>query len=553
MNKLVLALLCLFSLSIFSQTENKGNPKSWDLNLKANINTNDLGAINLKKIMAEDVKNDGDKDKPFRIGVPIKANYNLTNSGVWNTLENGDRIWRLNLSSKDALNLSVNFSDFFMPKGAYLQLYNDDKTDLIGAYTSKNNNSENMLGSWFVKGDTIWLEYYEPKSVIGQGRLEISDVIHVYRFEGQHEFTKNTKLNESGACNQDVDCPVGADFDATKDIVKHAVAFFSMGNGYICSGTLINNTNNDKTPYFLTANHCFADGNGSPSNPALYSMRFNWITSGTPRCGVTTNTSAGPTNQVMYGATLKAKHTLADFMLVQLNNSVPSYWDIQFAGWDRSDTTPSFEVGIHHPSGDIMKVCRNNDSAIATTTSGVPIWVIGGTSFGGGNGWELGVTEGGSSGSALFDQNGRIIGQLWAGSAACVGTNDNNEIDYYGRISSSWTGGGTSTTRLSDWLDPSNTGDLTTDTLSVTAAVDQYGLARNIEMYPNPTKGILNFELNSNLDYSYSLFDVLGKEVLSDKLTPTLDISNLKSNIYFIKIHNNTNNTTTVNKIILSK
>ena len=51
--------------------------------------------------------------------------------------------------------------------------------------------------------------------------------------------------------------------------------------------------------------------------------------------------------------------------------------------------------------------------------------------------WDEGVTEPGSSGSPLFDQNGRIIGQLYGGSAACQGTSANG-YDYYGRLGVSW-------------------------------------------------------------------------------------------------------------------
>jgi hypothetical protein len=73
--------------------------------------------------------------------------------------------------------------------------------------------------------------------------------------------------------------------------------------------------------------------------------------------------------------------------------------------------------------------------------------------------WDLGTTEPGSSGSPLFDQNHRIIGQLHGGYAAC----GNNESDWYGRFYTSWTGGGSSSNRLSNWLDPLNTGQLTLD------------------------------------------------------------------------------------------
>ena len=68
--------------------------------------------------------------------------------------------------------------------------------------------------------------------------------------------------------------------------------------------------------------------------------------------------------------------------------------------------------------------------------------------------WDLGTTEPGSSGSPLFDQNHRIIGQLHGGYAAC----GNDDSDWYGRFFTSWTGGGSPTNRLSDWLDPISTG-----------------------------------------------------------------------------------------------
>ena len=61
--------------------------------------------------------------------------------------------------------------------------------------------------------------------------------------------------------------------------------------------------------------------------------------------------------------------------------------------------------------------------------------------------WEDGVTEPGSSGSPSFDQNHRIIGQLYGGAAACSGSVNNGAYDYYGRMDVSWGVGlsGTST------------------------------------------------------------------------------------------------------------
>ncbi len=59
-------------------------------------------------------------------------------------------------------------------------------------------------------------------------------------------------------------------FRRKKDINKKAVALIVVNNSYWCSGSLVNNTSNDGTPYFLTANHCY-------SNPSQWAFMFNWI------------------------------------------------------------------------------------------------------------------------------------------------------------------------------------------------------------------------------------------------------------------------------------
>lgn len=71
--------------------------------------------------------------------------------------------------------------------------------------------------------------------------------------------------------------------------------------------------------------------------------------------------------------------------------------------------------------------------------------------------WDFGITEGGSSGSGLFDANRRLIGQLLGGSSDC----NTPGSDVYGKLSKSWTGTGANRRRLSNWLDPGNTGATT--------------------------------------------------------------------------------------------
>jgi hypothetical protein len=458
MKKLLLFFVFCYSATLISQVTNEGEPASWGFAKKSGLEMISLPQIDLQKIKAEDDINDKIQTIPYRVGISNKVNYGLENSGTWTDLANGDRIWRIFFSSKDAVHLSVNFDNSYLPKGANIYLYNDDRTDLLGAYTHTSNNEKQKFGTWFVKGDKLWVEYFEPKKVKGQSKLNISSVIHGYRIGHTYQkgyFNEFQKINESGDCNHDVDCPIGADFEAQKDLLKKSVALLFMGNGYICSGALVNNTAEDKMPYFLSANHCYTDPDGADSDPASYSMRFNWI-SPNPVCGDVTESTTSSFNTTSGGSELIARNAASDVMLVKLINDIPDNWDVTYAGWDKTDADPIFQVGIHHPSGDIMKVSRDDDVAEKRINNGAETWEV--TAAGGG--WEIGVTEGGSSGSPLFDQNGRVIGQLFGGGAACTGTNDNGAFDFYGRFAVSWDANpGTTTpaTRLRDWLDPLGT------------------------------------------------------------------------------------------------
>lgn len=562
LKKLLGVLLFSFTITVCAQVTNEGIPESWNMTeQKSSLKVISLPTVDIQKVKSEDDINDKLQTKPYRIGVQIKANYGLDNAGTWTELSNGDRIWRILFESKDALNLGLIFDKFYLPEGAKIYLYNDDRSDLLGAYTNTQNNEKEVLTTWFVKGDKMVMEYYEPLEVKNQGKLNISSVMHGYRLGHTYQkgYLAETKidefLNTSGNCNHDVDCPIGADFESQKDLVKKGVGFLLIPVGAtsvgVCSGTLINNTLEDKTPYFLTANHCYGT-----SDPSTYSIRFNWI-SPNPVCAAATNSTTTTSNFTMSGTTLRAINEDSDFMLVELNNTIPFKWDVTYAGWDRTDNAPSFTVGIHHPQGDIMKICRDDTGVTkANVTIGSQTsqtWQI----TAAGNGWEIGVTEGGSSGSSLFDPEGRIIGQLFGGSAFCDGTDDNDLADYYGRFGISWENGSSAATRLKDWLDPGNLNPtLTTlDALQNVLAVNDEFLEQNISVFPNPTSGNLQIKTSGLVgELEYQIFNVLGQSLIKDVLnTESINLSNLSDNIYFIKVTEINTNKSLVKKIVLSK
>ncbi|OYQ43166.1 hypothetical protein CHU92_03640 [Flavobacterium cyanobacteriorum] len=443
----LLILIFLFSIG-YSQVTNQGKPYSWKLNNLEQVMPVKMPSFDLKALKDEDKANEHRKDIPWRFGYEFIVDHNLANSGKWHTLPNGDRIWRIRFKSRGAKTLNFLFSDYYMPEGGKVYLYNNSRTDLLGAYDARQNNETRVLGTWLVQGDDVWIEYFEPAAKAGQGKLEIFKVIHGYRTAEDMQKSPDDDLNASGNCNYDVDCFVSG-IENLKEINKKAVGLMITDNSGFCTGALINNTGNNGTPYFLTADHCY-------SNPAEWAFRFNWI-SPNPVCAGNANSITNAPNfyQTVSGAQLRARRAQSDFCLVQITANLPSSWNLVWAGWNRSTTAATSTFGIHHPAGDIMKVSRDLNPPTTATFDGVLSWRVAD--------WDLGVTEGGSSGSPLFDQNGRIVGQLYGGLSACNGLNDNNSPDYYGRFDVSWNAGTTAASRLRDWLDPTNTNAITVD------------------------------------------------------------------------------------------
>jgi hypothetical protein len=159
----------------------------------------------------------------------------------------------------------------------------------------------------------------------------------------------------------------------------------------------------------------------------------------------------GPTTYTISGSTLLARNPDSDFLLLRLSSTPPNSYNPYYAGWNRQNVAATSGAGIHHPRGDIKKISFSNSSFTSDTYYGPPanVWRVN---------WSAGVTEPGSSGSPIFDQNMRIVGQLEGGPSACGAS---QLWDFYGKLSMSWDRGTTSSTRLKDWLDPDNTGAVT--------------------------------------------------------------------------------------------
>jgi len=208
--------------------------------------------------LQQEDKEDEEKGIPPRFGYRHKVKYDLTNSGVWYTLPNGDKLWQLEIHCPEALSINLLYDKFWLPKGAKYFVYSQDKKHTLGAFTSINNKGgkEDIQGfaTGLVYGDKITLEYYQPRGVLEEGVISVAYVVHGYRYIHLFESTE-AGYEDSGGCQVNINCSEGQNWQAE----KNAVAMILV-NGYrYCTGSLINTSTNDFIPYFLTADHCLND------------------------------------------------------------------------------------------------------------------------------------------------------------------------------------------------------------------------------------------------------------------------------------------------------
>lgn len=163
-----------------------------------------------------------------------------------------------------------------------------------------------------------------------------------------------------------------------------------------------------------------------------------------------------------------------------------------------------------------------------------------------------GVTEGGSSGSPLFNQNKLIVGTLTGGSSECSAP---TEPDYFGCFSYHWESNGTSSTaRLSSWLDPAGTNPTTLGGYDPYSndVEDNTAASSKAVVYPNPATGKFSIQINLNADMrvDIDLVDITGRIVYQSKKHAlarganelTVTPIGINTGIYVVRMHGYNNN-----------
>jgi len=523
-----MGIIALSTNSIYAQISYGGEPYSFSnkLEMPQAISPNP----------SELMLNKGDNNKncnALEFGRFLNLNISLNND-LWQKISTakGKTIYRLRVQSKGALAVGAYFSDFFIPKGAELFIFSPDHQQLIGSFNSLNNPASGLFATEYILGDQLLIEYIEPANVKGQGHFIVKEILHAYRAIGS--VINKSGFGSSDVCEVNVNCPEGSGKNKQRDAVLRLNIKIGS-SAYWCTGSLINNTSEDRTPYVITADHCGKNSSSVDQNQWVFYFNYQSDDCDDP--------NIEPEHQTMTGCSLIAASSNtgslgSDFYLVMLNQTVPEDYRPYFLGWNRDGLGSDVGYTIHHPQGDIKKISTyTNPLSDATYNGGIY------------NGfWEVawsetetnhGVTEPGSSGSPIFDEQGYLIGTLTGGAASCSALTAN---DYYGKFIMHWDQNGSEDNqKLAPWLDPLNTG---VDKMSgIYLGVDEEKIlsGKLFQAIPNPVSSslILYFDRN-NTEYLVSISDLSGKiitEFKQEGLGPkTIQLEGLQKGIYIIKV-----------------
>lgn len=344
----------------------------------------------------------------------------------WSTTANGGQVAAISIASPEALALRVGIQVTHLPVSAVLRFYSQQGQEtqtihasqvlqVLAANRAAGDDSEQGQTYWSppVTGDEITVEIELPAGVSrDQLQISVPTLSHLF-IDPADDLAKSLakSIGDSGSCNINYQCEAAQ--NTALEVQSRAVAkmsFIDQGDAYICTGTLLNNSRQDRTPYFLSAHHCISDQT-TASTLVTY-----WLYRAAACQGAQLDSES---SVLTGGAQMLYTNQAQDTSFFRLNNAAPA--NAAFSGWNTDAGLYNLSqaiVGLHNPSGDLQKISKGSvvnyvscdDQACYRSgqTAATAVEVR----------WSSGVTEGGSSGSGLFN-GGQLIAQLYGGDSSC--------------------------------------------------------------------------------------------------------------------------------------
>jgi hypothetical protein len=150
---------------------------------------------------------------PVRYAFDVPVNYTLENSGAWQELPNGSRLWRLKIEMQGALSTNAYYDRFWMPKGAKFFVYSEETGQTIGAITSEfiegSREKPIQFATALIYGESVVFEYYQPSFVKQTAIISISRIDYGYRLINNPRQVSLRNFGDAAACEININCPEG--------------------------------------------------------------------------------------------------------------------------------------------------------------------------------------------------------------------------------------------------------------------------------------------------------------------------------------------------------
>ncbi|HKD17601.1 MAG TPA: hypothetical protein VKG23_07000, partial [Thermoanaerobaculia bacterium] len=321
----------------------------------------------------------------------------------------GVTLWGTKVTVGDAYGIRLHLTGVDLPPGTRFWSYGTEGKPI--EFGLEIRGPEGDLWTPIVFGETAFLDVEIP-SADAPGRFSIPEIA---------EIRPLAAAATEPPCAIDAACVSSTEFPAIEQARK-AVALLQFMIGHEadgCTGTLLNDSAQDGTPYLLTAHHCIS------TQTTVSTLQAFWDYDA-PSCGgVAPPLSSLATST---GGTLLATGAASDFTLIQLT-SIPS--GRSFMGWDSRVSSVPLGATIYrvsHPASYL----DFSAGQLPQQFSAAPI-VDPGDCFSGPiqefvySMPNVGYAYRGSSGSAALLGAGQVVGQL---SETCPYVIENCEAPY---------------------------------------------------------------------------------------------------------------------------
>lgn len=374
-----------------------------------------------------------------RFGKGTKVSLSL-DDGHWTDVDGG-RLWTISFKSENALSLNFVLKNFHLIKGAKLYITNYNKHIIYGPVTSDAIAYSDVFLTDIIKGNEATIYLFEPLGQEEESTLTIAKVVQ--GFKEPYTRDRGTTQITSGS---DYDVACYPEWEEVSD----GVAFIIGADGETSySGSLLMSTDYSFRPFVLTDSRCLkSDGVYNTQNASNLFFKFR---AKKATCGGTQEAVSYSYN----GSACRADSPDYIFALLEISHDVKLQTNIAWLGWDRSTTVPSSACSMYNGSGDdLLKLAFDYDNFCSYQGD---YWQYH---------WPSTYYVGNKNGAPLLNLSKRVIGyQFQNGNTLTIhnGALTIERIGIFEKMSSIWTGGGTNSSRLCNWLDPIGTNQLTMD------------------------------------------------------------------------------------------